>query len=64
MIEIFFNIIPHFICTEIRRIIKHIQTFGAALKTFSISKIAIVIILDNKMDFTAAIIPQKPNQLM
>ena len=31
--EIFLNIIPqHFIRTENRRIIKHVQTFGAALK--------------------------------
>ena len=33
MIEIFLNIIPqHLIRTGIRRIIKHIQTFGVALK--------------------------------
>ena len=44
--EIFLNIIPqHFIRTEIRGIIKHIQTFGAALKTFEISKIAISIVI-------------------
>ena len=47
-------------------IIKNIKTFGAALTTLSISKvaIAIVIILDNKMDFTAIMIPQKTNQPM
>ena len=33
MIEIFLNIIPqHFIRTEIRRIVKYIQTIGAAFK--------------------------------
>ena len=31
--EILLNITPqHFICTEIRRIIKHIKTFGTVLK--------------------------------
>ena len=67
MMEIVLNIIPqHFIHTEMKEIIKNIQTFAAALKKFVISKIgiAIVIILDNKMDFTAIMIPQKTNQPM
>ena len=67
MMKTFLNVIPqHFIRTEISRIIKHIQTFGDALKTFAISKItiAIVIILDNKMNFTAIMISQKTNQPM
>ena len=42
--EIFVNIIPqHFIRTKNRRIIKYIQTFGAALKKFAILKIATAI---------------------
>ena len=40
--KMFLNIIQYFIRTEIRRIIKHIQTSGAALKNIAI---AIVIIL-------------------
>ena len=65
MMEIFFDIIPqHLIRIEIRRIIKHIQTFGAALKTFAIPKIALAVIIDNKMDFLAIMISQKTNQPM
>ena len=59
MMKIILNVLPqHFIPNEIRRVIKHIQTFGAALKNC----FAIVLIFDNKMDFTAIMIPQKINQ--
>ena len=54
--EIFLNIIPqHFIRTEIRRIIKHIQRFGAALKTFCNNKNCYCYC--DYSDFTAIMIP-------
>ena len=62
MMEIFLNIIPqHLICTEIRWISKHIQTFGAALKNFCNIKNCYCWYF-NKMDFTAIMVAQKTNQ--
>ena len=59
--EIFLNIIPqHFICTEIRRIIKHIQRFGAALK--NICNIKNCYCYHDYCEFTAIMSPQKTNQ--
>ena len=61
MMEIFLNIIPpHFIRTEIRRIIKDIQKFGAALK--NICNIQNCHCYRDYCDFTAIMIPQKTNQ--
>ena len=63
MMEIFLYIIPQrFICTENRRIIKHIQTFGAALK--NICNIINCNCYCDYCDFTAIMIPQKTNQPM
>ena len=63
MMEIFLNIIPQrFIRTENRRIIKHIQTFGAALK--NICNIKNCYCYCDYCDFTAITIPQKTNQPM
>ena len=62
MREMFLSIIQlRFICTEIRTNIKNTQTLGAALKKIVI---AFVIILANKMEFTAIMIQQKINQPM
>ena len=61
--EIFLNIIPqHFIPTKIRRIIKHIQTFRAALK--NIFNIKNCYCYCNDCDFTVIMILQKTNQPM
>ena len=64
--EIFLNIIPqHFIRTEIRRIIKYIQTIGAALKKFfQYQKLLLLLFQIMKWVFTAIMIPQKTNQPM
>ena len=62
MREMFLSIIQlRFICTEITTNIKNIQTFRVALKKIVI---AFVIILANKMEFTAIMIQQKINQPM
>ena len=61
--EIFLNIIPqHVICTENIRIIKHIQTIGAALK--NICNIKNCYWYLDYCDFTSIMILQKTNQLM
>ena len=53
MMEIFLNIIPHHsICTEIRRIVKHVQILGAALKNTKNCYC-------DYCDFTAIMISQK-----
>ena len=62
MTEIFLNIIPRFIRTENKRIVKHIQTFGAAFK--NISNIKNCYCYCDYCDFTAIMIPQKSNQPM
>ena len=61
--EIFLNIIPQsFIRTENRRIMKHIQTVGAALK--NICNIKNCCCYCDYCGFTAIMIPQKTNQQM
>ena len=60
--KILFNIIEHFIRTENRRIIKYIQTFGAALK--NICNIKNCYCYSDYCDFTAIMSPQKTNQTM
>ena len=61
--EIFVNIIPqHFVRTKNRRIIKYIQTFGAAFK--KICNIKNCYCYCDCCDFTAIMIPQKTYQPM